>query len=299
MPPGMDVVCAVCVAGLARRRGSREYSASMRFPARCPLAALGICGLVSAVAATTLAQAPPATNQAVTDDASFAVDLTAPGVTTCFVFPEERLDADACDGVSLESVKAQVAGMGDRKNLLAVAILRQEDYETMAVVLKVPEEMPKISARDLEKTSRDILKGMSRGMHGEQTADLSVAQPARLLQLGELQVLHMRVSLRPSNKMPDLVLFMDHYFALTEGSTRAVEFMTVSTEMPAMEPVIEHVAQSLRGKPTRKRIAITAQEIGYYLGLFAVPILIGLLVVGGGVTLFITARRRKRNQTLD
>jgi hypothetical protein len=63
--------------------------------------------------------------------------------------------------------------------------------------------------------------------------------------------------------------------------------------------VIEHVAQSLRGKPTRKRIAITAQEIGYYLGLFAVPILIGLLVVGGGVVVFIAARRRKRNQTLD
>ncbi len=257
-----------------------------------------ICGLVSAIAATAVAQPPVGTSQ-VTDDAGFAVDLSAPGTTTCFVFPEERLDADACDGVSLESVKAQVAGMGDRKNLLAVAILRQEDYETMAVVLKVPEEMPRLSSKDLEKTSRDVLKGMSRGMHGEQTADLTVAQPARLLQLGVLQVLHMRVSLRPSKKMPELVLFMDHFFALTEGSTRAVEFMTVSTEMPAMEPVIEHVAQSLRGRPTHKRIGITAEEIGYYLGLFAVPILVGFLVVGGGVVAFVTARRRKRRQALD
>jgi hypothetical protein len=271
----------------------------MRLRPRPLLTTPGICGLVCGIAATASAQAPAPTNHTVTDDAGFAVDLTVPGLATCFVFPEERLDAEACDGVSLESVKAQVAGMGDRKNLLAVAILRQEDYETMAVVLRLPEEMAKLSAKDLEKTSRDVLKGMSRAMSGEKAAELTLAQPARLLQLGDLQVLHMRASLRPSKKMPDLVLFMDHYFALTQGSTRAVEFMTVSTEMPAMEPVIERVAQSLRGTPTRKRINLSAQEIGYYLGLFAVPIVLGLLVVGGGAAAYVTTRRRKRNRMLD
>jgi hypothetical protein len=55
----------------------------MRFRSRHLLAVPGICLLIGAIAATTLAQTPPATNQAVTDDAGFAVDLTAPGVTTC------------------------------------------------------------------------------------------------------------------------------------------------------------------------------------------------------------------------
>jgi hypothetical protein len=268
----------------------------MRPRSRRLSAALGIYGFLCGIAASAIGRTPAAGEYTVKDDTGFAVDLTAPGLTTCFVFPEDRLDAEACDGVELESVKAQVARMGDRKNLLAVAILRQEDYETMAVVLKLPEEMARLSAKDLDKTSRDVLKGMSRATHGERANELAVAQPARLLQLGELQVLHMRVSLRPSKTAPDLVLFMDHYLALTQGSTRALEFMTVSTELPAMEPVMEHIAQSLHGHPTRKRIDLTAEEIGYYLGLFAVPILIGLLAVSGGVAAYIVARRRKRGR---
>jgi galactitol-specific phosphotransferase system IIC component len=73
--------------------------------------------------------------------------------------------------------------------------------------------------------------------------------------------------------------------------------MTVSTDLPAMERAMEHVARSLHGIPTRKRIDISAEQIGYYLGLFAVPILFGLLVVS--IVAYMLAKRRKRRATAD
>jgi len=229
------------------------------------------------------------------DEHGFQADLGAPGASTCFVFPEQRQDPDACQNVDIESIRARITSLADTSKLLAVALLRQEDSESMVIVVRTDEEMPEVSGKDIEKTVRGMLKGISPDPPGVSTPGPALAQPAQLLQVGPLQVMHLRVAVRPSEQTEDLVFFIDHYFVLTLGNTKLLQFVTLSTDMAQMQPVMEHVVQTLHGTPTRKRINPDAAYLGSYAGFLTIPVLLGLLVVGSA-TIYAIARRRKIRQ---
>lgn len=231
----------------------------------------------------------------VKDGTAFEVDLGVPEVTTCFVFPKERSDAQACDGVNMGPVEAQIASFSDRSKLLAVAILRQQESETMLVVMRTPAEMARVSPGDVEKTARQVLKGMSSAAAEAERMAPTLAKPARLLQVGDLQVLHLSLVMQVSKESQEPAFLMDHFFALTEGGTTVLQFTTMPADMARMQPAMERLIQSLRGRPTQKTESTddVAYRAGYYFGLFGVPV---LLLVGAFVTAYLIGGRSKRRQ---
>jgi len=239
-----------------------------------------------------VASAPESKNL-VNDGPAFEVQLGVAGVAVCVVFPEVRRDEPNCAGVDTAAVEASIERL-DRSNLIAAAMLHEQQSETVVMVMKVPFEMAKISGDNVQKTANEFLKGMAKSTSG---AVSGLEQPARLFQVGPLQVLHMRIAMHPVKDASELAFLSDNYMVLTAGNTRLIQFITLAQNLPAMQPVMDRLIQGVRGKPTQKLSSDDAEAIGYKIGYatgpFVFPILLIVALVVGGTLVARRGRRRK------
>lgn len=234
----------------------------------------------------------------VKDGPEFEIDLTAPDVTTCFVFPEERRDEASCAGLDTSALKASFERV-DRTHLVAAAVLHNEQSETMVTVINTSIEMSKITEANVQKTANEVLKGMAKSTAGG--VPTTLAQPARLFQVGALQVLHLRVDVHPLKDAADVGVISDSYLVLSAGSTRMVQFGTMLPSLPSMQPVMERLIQGVRGKPTQQTSSYNAESIGYAIGYatgaFALPLFLVVALVVGGTIAVRRAKRREANSS--
>jgi hypothetical protein len=240
---------------------------------------------------------PAVIEKTVMDGEEFQIDLGIPGTSTCFVYPEERTDAAACDGLDLETVKGRVMSLADLSNLVAVAILRRGEAQSMAVVLRSREEMAELSEKDFDKVADGLLKGMSKSIQPGAHVELKVEQAAQLMHVGKLELLHLRVALHPFKNAEQVALLVDHYFVLTRHSTKILQFTTVATDMAHMQPVIDRMVQGVRGTPTQKRLDIGGGKTSYFLSQVTTLSVLGLLLIAAGGAGYAIARRRRTSKS--
>ncbi len=229
----------------------------------------------------------------VEDRRGFAVELTGPAVETCFFLPEERHSAGACEGFDPTAIRGSMAGMAGGRHVLGGAALRHDGNETIALVMDTTQELGPATASDLPT----IIRSLSKGIQAAVPASSSEPAPAsEFFEVGKLQVIHTRTALHPSKEMPELLLYLDFYFVLTEGSAKVLAFVTFASDMPAMSPVITRVVKSVLGRPPHKRpTGLSAEEIGFYFGP---PVIALALLLFVGVAIAVVRRRlgRRRQQ---